>query len=177
MSHDVRWLEAEDLEYGSQDGLVCNRSGAEGIDMDAYGFRMTDRVGELHLCLRCESRRDDVFGYPSAHVGGTTVNLGRVLSGEGSPTMPPHASISVDDDLAACEARVTLRAANHKLTGRIDQELGLLRQHALGKHRLDDLFNAEFFDFGVLGSFSVLCGDDNIGDAGWLPIHIFHGNL
>ena len=81
-----------------------------------------DRVGDLDLAALGEAGGDDVLGDVAGGVGGRAVDLGRVLAGEGAAAVAGHAAVGVDDDLAAGEAGVADRAADHELAGRVDQE-------------------------------------------------------
>ena len=49
-------------------------------------------------------------------IGGTAVYLRGVLAREGTTTMGTLATIGVDDDLTACQTRVTVRTTDNKLT-------------------------------------------------------------
>jgi len=67
------------------------------------------------------------------------------LPGEGTAAVTGHAPVGVDDDLAAGEAGVADRAADHELAGRVDEE-GLAQRflvveaRRLGlEHRDDDV--------------------------------------
>ena len=138
---------------------------------------MTDGVGELHFTALGEACCHDVLGYPAAHIGGAAVYLGGILAGEGTTAVTAHAAVGVHDDLAAGEAGVALRAADHEFAGRVDEELGVLGEHVLWQHLLDDLLDAELLDFGVLNAGGMLGGDHHVDDAGGLAIHILHGDL
>merc|ERR1712193_193732 len=58
-----------------------------------------------------------------ADVGSGTIHFGGILSGEGTPPMRSPATISVNDDLAACEPSVALRPTNNELARRIDVQM------------------------------------------------------
>ena len=80
--------------------------------------------------------------------------------------MPAHAAVGVDDDLAAGEAGVAVRAADHETAGGIDVVLGLRNPPwPTGMHRVDDvlLHLAAQLLGGDLGA--VLRGDDHGFDA------------
>ena len=67
--------------------------------------------------------------------------------------MRRRAAVGVDDDLAAGEAAVALRAADLEAAGRVDEVLDLALHHVLRQHRLDDLLDHRFLD---LSSCSIL---------------------
>jgi hypothetical protein len=91
------------------------------------------------------------------------------------------AAVGVDDDLAAGQAAVALRAADDEAAGRVDQVLGVL-QPFLGQHRLDDLLDDGFDERGLhlvavalVGA--VLGGQHHGVDAVRLAVHIAHRHL
>ena len=138
---------------------------------------MTDRIGELNLAACGKAGCDDILRHIAAHVGCGTVNLGRILSGEGTASVASHSSVRVDNDLAAGEAGVALGAADDEAAGRVDQEFGLLGEHLGGKDLADHLLDAELLDLLVGNTLGVLGGDDDVDDAGRLPVDILDGDL
>jgi hypothetical protein len=105
-----------------QSGFVTDFTGAEGVDHDRGWLGNADGVGNLHQAACRQAGGNDVLGDITASVGGGTVNLGRILAGESTATVRCRTAVGVDDDLAASQAAVTLRAADDKTTGRVDQE-------------------------------------------------------
>ena len=89
---------------------------------------MTNGIGELYFATLSEAGGDNIFGYPTPHVGGAAVDLARILAGEGPAAMPAPAAITVDDDLSSGQAGVSFGAANDETPGGVDQELGLVAQ-------------------------------------------------
>ena len=82
-----------------------------------------DRVGDLDLAAIREAGGDDVLGHVAGRVGGRAVDLGGVLAREGAAAVAGGAAVGVDDDLAAGQAGVAHRAADHELAGRVDEEV------------------------------------------------------
>merc|ERR1711862_988174 len=90
------------------------------------------------------------LGHLAANVGCRAVHLGRVLTREGTATMSTPASICIDDNLSAGEARITLRATNDKFARWVDVQMcvvteecerGLtILQDDLFEGRLDHIF-------------------------------------
>jgi hypothetical protein len=74
------------------------------------------------------------------------------------------ATVGIDDDLATGEAGIALRSANDEAAGRVNEILGLLRQHPRGDDLLDDVFDEIFFDLRVLHVRRVLRGNDHVHD-------------
>ena len=177
LADDLGGFESEGLSDRHLNGLFRNRGCTEGVDVDGDRIGMSDGVGELHFAAFGKPGCDDILGDIPAHIGGGTIDLGRILSGESSTPMPPHSSISIDDDLATGEAGVTLRSADNETACRIDQKLGLLREHLGWDDLANDFLNAEFLDLLVTYSLSVLGGDHDIDNADRLAIDIFDGDL
>ena len=124
-------------QYGQ--ALVGDHAGAFGVDRHVHRLGHTDRVGDLDLALRGEPGGNDVFGHVSGGIGCRAINFARVLARKSAAAVRAGAAIGVDDDLAAGQTAVALRAADDESSGRVDQVLGVLGQPLLGQHRLDDL--------------------------------------
>src|SRR5690606_16535012 len=98
---------------------VPDLAGAEGGDRDRGRLGDADGVAHLHLAAVGQAGGDHVLGDVARGVGGGTVDLGRVLAGERAATVAGPAAVGVDDDLAAGQAAVAHRAADHELAGRV----------------------------------------------------------
>jgi hypothetical protein len=94
--------------------------GALGRDEHAGRLGHADRVAELHLADLGQPGRDDVLGDVAGHVRGGAVDLCRVLAGERAAAVPAATAVGVDDDLAAGQAAVAVRAADLEAAGRVD---------------------------------------------------------
>src|SRR6185369_15640510 len=111
------------------------------------------------------------------HVGGRTVNLGRILAGEGAAAVATHSSVGIDDDLASGQTAVTHRTANNKAAGRVDEVTGLGIQQ-MCRNDLFDHFGNNFLLDSLVGHIRSMLGGDNNGiDAARLAINIFNRNL
>ena len=119
---DVGRLEAEDLQHRAFDFLLVDRCRAEGVDVNADRLRMADGVGKLNFALGREAGCDDVLRHLAAHVSRAAIHLGRILAGESAAAVTAHAAVAIDDDLAAGQAGVALRTADHETAGRVDQK-------------------------------------------------------
>src|SRR5262249_55699223 len=105
------------------------------------------------------------------------VDLARVLAAERAAPVAPVAAVGVDDDLAAGEPAVALRAADAELPGRVDVVHRLLveelRRHDLLHHVLDDrLPEGRVGDVGAM-----LRGDDDGLRAHGLAVPVLDGHL
>ncbi len=108
-----------------------------------------DRVGQLHFAAVGQSGGDDVLGDVPGHVGGAAVDLGRVLAAEGPAAVPAPAAVGVDDDLAARQAAVAVRTADHEAPGRVDVVGDLAVDQLRRQQRLDDLLDDELANLFV----------------------------
>ena len=97
--------------------------GPERLDIHRHRVRDADRVGDLHLAAVGQAGGDHVLGHIARRVGGRAVDLARVLAAERAAAVARHAAVGVDDDLAAGQAGVADRAADHEPPRRVDQEV------------------------------------------------------
>ena len=102
---------------------------------DRDRVRDADRVGDLHLAAVGEPGRDDVLGHVAGRVGGRAVDLRRILARERAAAVTGRAAVGVDDDLAAGQAGVAHRAADHELAGRVDVDEVARRSSRFSSYR------------------------------------------
>ncbi|EGE55812.1 hypothetical protein RHECNPAF_850048 [Rhizobium etli CNPAF512] len=112
-------------------------AGAVQVDIDRQRLRDADRVGELDRAAVGKAGGHDVLGEVAGGIGGRTVDLGRVLAGECAAAMRSRTAVSVDDDLAAGEAGVAIRAADDELAGRVDVPLAIIGNLQLAERFAD----------------------------------------
>ena len=141
---------------------------AERFDEDAHRVRDADRVGDLHFAAIGQPRRDDVLRDPSRRVGGRTIDLGRIFSGERAAAVTRHSAVRVGDNFAAGQAGIALRTADDETSGRVDVDARLSVAH----RRRDDVIDDFLGDF-VTNDFErdigiVLRRDDDRIDANGL---------
>lgn len=86
--------------------------GAVGVDVDGQRLGNTNGVGQLNESTASEAGSDQRLGDPSTDVGGRSVDLGEILSGESTTTVGTPATVCVDNDLATSQTGVTLRTTN-----------------------------------------------------------------
>ena len=140
---------------------------ARAVRVDQHRDRLgdADGVGELHGAAIGQIGRDDVLRDVARHVARRAVDLRRILARERAAAVRGRAAVGVDDDLAAGEAGVAVRAADHEAAGRVDQD-ARLRVH---QRRRDDLLDDVLGDVGaeLLGRdlVAVLRRDDHGVDA------------
>ena len=87
------------------------------------------------------------------------------------------AAVGIDDDLAAGQAGITLRAAHNKAAGGVDVVLGVLVQQLGGDDLFDDLVEDVLVQLFLADLGAVLAGDDHSVDAHRLAVVILNGDL
>ena len=137
MGADAARRQVHDPGDRTLDRRRVDLGGAEGVDVDRQRLGHADGIGELHRGALGHAGGDDVLGQVARRVGRRAVDLGRILARERPAAMRCRTAIGVDDDLAARQARVAIRPADHEGTGRVHPPLGLGREPALGQHLAD----------------------------------------
>src|SRR5918993_1435707 len=130
--------EVEVRAHDVTDLLVRDLTAVVGIDEDRHWLGDADRVRELDGRALREAGGDDVLGNVARHVAGRAVHLRRILAREGTAAVRRRAAVSVDDDLAAGDAGVTVRAADNETSRRGDEDPGLAVHHVGRDHFVDD---------------------------------------
>ena len=87
------------------------------------------------------------------------------------------AAVGIDDNLAAGQAGVTLRAAHNKAAGRVDVILGVLIQQLGGDNLLNNLALDVLMQLLLADVGAVLAGDNHGVHAHRLAVLILHGDL
>ena len=170
--------------------FVGDLAGAPGLDHDRGRARHADGVGNLDQAARGQAGGDDVLGDVAGGVGGGAVHLGRVLAGKRAAAVRGGTTVGIDDDLAAGEAGVAVRAADLEHAGRVDQELDVALDQLFRQHRLDDVLD-DGVDGGLLHALdgdavladllghlgTVLGGQHHGVDGDRLAIDVLEGDL
>src|ERR1039457_148806 len=132
-----------------------------GINHYRNRFRHTDGIGDLDLALFTDSGGHQVFGHVTPHVGTRTVDLRRVLAGEGAAAVGSMSTVAVDYYFPTGQTAITHRSADYEPSGRIDEKAGLVG-HETGRDYLPDHFFNDTFPYRLVGDFrGMLRGDDN----------------
>ena len=115
----------KDLVDRLQDLFFGDGGGTEGIYRNRDGAGNADGVGQFYFTLFSQPGLDDVFGNVAGGVGGGAVDLGGVLTGEGTATVAAVTTVGIDDDLPAGEAAITLGTADNEAAGGVDIEFSI----------------------------------------------------
>lgn len=170
LSHDNSGSEVPVVSDDVNQVSVRLLAGTVGLDKDGQGLGNTDGVRQLDQASSGKTGVDQGLGDPSGSVGGRSVDLGKVLTGEGTTTVGTPTSVGVDNDLSAGQTSVTLGTTDNESAGRLDVVDGSVVQEVRGDDLVDDLLLdllAEVLGGDLLG---VLGGDndgvDSQGDHG-----------
>ena len=92
--------------------------------------------------------------------------------------MTGHSAVGVDDDLAAGETRVSVRAADNETAGGVDVHLRLVVDELGGKDGVEDVLLDILVDL-LLGHIGIVLGRKNDGfeTAGLAVLVVFYRNL
>ena len=143
------------------DLLFRNPARALGVDHHRDRIGHADRVRELHERALGEARRDDVLGDVARHVARRAIDLRRILARERAAAVRRRAAVGVDDDLAAGDAGVAVRPADHEASRRVDVDLRVLVHQLRGDHAVDDLLGDVFLHRLLRDERAVLGGKDD----------------
>src|SRR6266487_4672579 len=113
----VKVLADERLDRRERNGL-----GSEAVDVEGERTGDADRIRDLQLAAVCQACGDDVLGDVARRVRRRAVDLRRVLARERPTAVGSGAAVRVHDDLPPGETRVSHRAADDELPGRVDEE-------------------------------------------------------
>src|SRR6202521_4808807 len=159
------------------DTPVRDGPGAEAVGVDRDRLGDPDGVSQLDLDALGNAGGHQVLRDVAGHVAGGTVHLGGVLAGEGAAAMASDTAVGVDDDLAAGQAAVALRAADDEAAGGVDVEDGALVQQAGRDGGADHLLDHGMVDLVVADLGIVLGGDDDRMRPHRAVAFVFDGHL
>ena len=88
----------------------------EDVDRACY----TDSIAHLYKHFVGNTCRNHILSNVTGSISGTTVHLAGVFSGESTTTVSAFATVSIHNNLAACQTGISVRTTDHELSGRID---------------------------------------------------------
>ena len=125
-----------------------------------------------------ETGGDDILRHIARGIRSAAVHLRRVLAGEGAAAVGRAAAVGIDDDLAAGETAVTLRAADDEAAGGVDEEADVALIELGRDHGQRDLADKILADLLKRDLRRVLGGDDDRVDArGAVVLVVLHSDL
>lgn len=155
--------------------------GSVGVDEDGQRLSNTNGIGELNKSSSGKTGLDKRLGNPSGSVGSRSVDLGEILTGEGSSSVGTPSSVGIDNNLSASETGITLGTTNDESARGLDVVDGFVVKELGGNDLLDDLLKDLRSE--VLGGdiIRVLGGDDDsvdsLGDSGTVVVGILDSDL
>src|SRR5207248_9678908 len=87
---------------------------------------------------------------PTTHISCAPIDFARIFSGKCAAAVPPHSAVAIDDNLAAGETSVALRATDDEVAGGINEKLRFLAQHFFRQNFFDHFFDNETANLGML---------------------------
>src|SRR5215472_1030292 len=162
--------EVGDLFFG-------NGGGAEGVDHNRNGLGDADGVGELDFRAVRETGSHNVLGDVAGHVASGTIDLRRILAGEGATAVSAVTAVGVDNDFTAGEAGIAHGSADDETAGGVDVELGFGIEHFRRHDGLDHVLGDRGAQVFARDGVAVLRGDDHAVDAVGLAVAVFDGDL
>lgn len=172
------------VKVGVDDGqqfFVGLGTSSVGVDVDRGGLGNTDGIRDLHEAALGQLGGNQGLGDPAASIGSRAIDLGWVLSGEGTSSVGSPTTISINNDLTASQASVTLGTTDHEATRGVQVVDGFRVQQVFRDDLLDDNFQQVLADFFVGGLLKMLSGDDNSvhadGGDGTLVVLVLNGDL
>ena len=152
-----------------------------GVNKDGERVRNTNGVRKLNKGSSAELGSNEGLGDPTSGVGGRTVDLGGVLSGESSTSVGSPSTVGVNDDLTSSKTSISVRSSNNESARGVQVVDGLVVEELLGDDRLDDVLHEILGDLFVGDILGVLGGDDNgvdtLGDWDTIDQLVFAGDL
>lgn len=155
--------------------------GAVGLNEDGERFGDTDGIRELDEGTAGEFGVHDGLGNPASNIGGRTVNLGVILSGESTTAVGTPTAVGVDDDLTAGETGVTLGTTDDEKAGWLDVVDSAVIKKVGWDDLLDDLLQDLLSEdlggdfFTVLGAYDDGVNADRLDSA--VVVSIFNSDL
>ena len=159
---DTGRAQVEILLYQLLQHPVIHLASTKGINHDGHRGSHADSISKLHFGTLCQAGSHDILCHITGSISAGAVNLRWILAGESAAAMTSHAAIGINNNLAPCQAAVTLRAADNELAGRVDEILGLLAKKLGRNNSIDDMLNQILANL-VKGDVLIMLGGDNNG--------------
>jgi len=100
--------------------------GSVGLDEERQRLVNTNSIRKLNASTLGKSGGNKGLGHPTASVGGGPINIGRILSGEGSASVGSPSAVGINDDLTSGEAGISLGSSDDELSGGVQVYVALL---------------------------------------------------
>ena len=138
---------------------------AVSVDVHRNGLGHAYGIAQLHEHFIGHPGRYHIFCDVACRVGCRAVYLRGVLAREGASSVCPFAAVSVDNDFAAGQSGVAVRAANDEFPCGVNVILDVATRE-------------EFLHFGCVQTLLQYAGNENVNDiAAYLVKHHLVGLL
>jgi len=141
--------------------------GAVRVDVDGQGLGNSDGVGNVDQTSLAEAVGNQRLGDPSGSVGSRSVDLGWILSREGTASMTTPSSVGIDNDLSSSKTGISAGSSDHKRARRVQVVDSLIVNQVLREGWLDDELVQIGLDLFVGDIRGVLAGDQDGVDSDW----------
>lgn len=164
------------------DQLVGGLGGSTvALNEDGEGLSDTNGVGELDKGTAGKLGVDQRLGDPARNVGGGTIDLGVILSGESTTTVGTPTTVGIDNDLTASETGITLRTTDDEAAGGLDVVDSAVIEELGGDDLANNLLLNDRTEL-LSGDIVTVLGRDNDGvDAqrldGTVVVGVLNGDL
>ncbi len=117
--------------------LVRYKARAESLHMDRNRFRYTYRISQLNLQSTGGTGCHQVFSDVTGRIRSGAIYLRGVLAGKGASPVCRHTTIGIHNDFSPRKARISLRPADNKASGRINIDFCFITQKCFGNNRVN----------------------------------------
>src|ERR1700682_4588593 len=105
--------------------ILADPAGTRRVEQNRNRVGDANRVGKLDQTAISQTCGNNVLGDITRHIGGGTIYLRGILSGEGATSVRRVATVCVDNDFTTGKARVPLWSSRNKPASRVDMKLGV----------------------------------------------------
>ena len=107
---------------GGKSSFLCSIS----LNEERKRLGNTDSIRKLNKGTLTQTGGNDRLGHPTACVGGRSVDLGRILSGESSSSMSSPSSVGVNDNLTSGETGISLGSTNDEFSRGVQVDVAVI---------------------------------------------------
>ena len=156
-------------------------SSTERVDVDGHRLLDTNGIRNLDGHAAGELGVNEGLGDPTASISSRAIDLGQVLSGEGTATVGAGSSVGINLELTSSDTGVSHGTSNDETSRGVQVVDALVVQKVLGDGRLDDVGVQVLGDLLVGDSLVVLGRDDDgvdtDGDQSSVLVLVLNGDL
>jgi len=161
--NDLTGAEIEVVKDDLEEVAISLALSNSAVRVDVNGERLcdTDGVGDLDKAAAAELSSNEGLGNPASSVSSRAVDLGRILTGEGTTTVSTPTTVSINNDLTTSQTSITVGTTDDELARGVKVENGLVINELSRDDLADDVLTELALDGLVSHSLVVLSGDDD----------------